>query len=91
MAWSRAKIIKNIETLMRSKFTHPKEAFDYYDSDKDGELTKNDFKDLLKEAEVSALIRGLVAEFMLQSFDADGDGTVSWEEFQAAIAETSLK
>ena len=54
---------------MRSKFTEPKEAFDFYDEDKDGFLTKNDFKNLLKEANVSILIRGLFAEFMLQSFD----------------------
>ena len=46
---------------MRSKFTEPKEAFDFYDEDKDGFLTKNDFKNLLKEANVSILIRGLFA------------------------------
>ena len=91
MAWSKEKILKNIEKLMRSKFTHPKEAFEYYDEDKDGLLTKNDFKTLLKEADVSALIRGLVAEFMLQSFDKNKDGLVDWIEFQAAIAETNLK
>ena len=91
MAWSKGKIIENIESLMRSKFTNPKEAFDYYDADDDGELTKDDFKKLLKEAKVSAIIRGLVAEFMIQSFDEDGDGTVSWDEFQVAIDETELR
>ena len=91
MAWSKGKIIENIESLMRSKFTNPKEAFDYYDADGDGELTKDDFKKLLKEAKVSEIIRGLVAEFMIQSFDANGDGTVSWDEFQVAIVETELR
>lgn len=91
MAWSKGKIIENIESLMRSKFTNPKEAFDYYDADGDGELTKDDFKKLLKEAKVSAIIRGLVAKFMIQSFDANGDGTVSWDEFQVAIDETELR
>lgn len=90
MAWTREKILENIESLMRSKFTHPKEAFDFYDSDKDGFLTKNDFKKLLQEAGVSILIRGLVAEFMLQSFDKNGDGLVDWNEFQTAIATTNL-
>ncbi|WP_105046933.1 EF-hand domain-containing protein [Polaribacter gangjinensis] len=91
MAWTKEKILKNIETLMRSKFTEPKDAFDFYDEDKDGFLTKNDFKKLLQEADVSVLIRGLVAEFMLQSFDKNNDGLVDWHEFQAAIAETNLR
>ena len=76
---------------MRSKFTNPKEAFDYSDADGDGELTKDDFKKLLKEEKVSAIIRGWFAELMIQSFDANGDGTLSWDEFQVAIVETELR
>ncbi len=91
MAWTKDKILKNIESLMRSKFTNPKEAFNYYDTNKDGFLTKTDFKTLLKEANVSALIRGLVAEFMMQSFDQNKDDLVSWEEFQEAIKESGIK
>jgi Ca2+-binding EF-hand superfamily protein len=91
MAWTKEKILVNIEALMRSKFTEPKEAFDFYDEDKDGFLTKPDFKKLLKEAKVSSLIRGLVAEFMMKSFDSTGDGTVSWIEFQEAIKESGIK
>ena len=87
MAWTKEKILINIESLMREKFTNPREAFDYYDEDKDGKLTKANFKILLKEAKVSSLIRGLVAEFMMQSFDQNKNKTVSWLEFQAAIAE----
>jgi Ca2+-binding EF-hand superfamily protein len=91
MAWTKEKILKNIEKLMRSKFSDPREAFDYFDADKDGNLTKSDFKKLLKEAEVSILIRGLVAELMMQSFDANDDELVSWEEFQAAVKESDIK
>lgn len=91
MAWTKERILINIEKLMRSKFSEPKEAFDYYDEDKDGYLTKNDFKKLLKEADVSLLIRGLVAEFMMQSFDQNGDDLVSWLEFQEAIKESGIK
>lgn len=91
MAWTKEKILVNIERLMRSKFTNPKEAFNHYDVDKDGFLTKADFKILLKEAKVSALIRGLVAEFMMQSFDANNDNLVSWNEFQEAIKESGIK
>jgi Ca2+-binding EF-hand superfamily protein len=91
MAWTREKILENIEVLMRSKFETPQEAFMYYDSDKDGLLSKTDFKNLLKEAKVSVLIRGLVAEFMMNSFDQNNDNTVSWEEFQEAIKESGIK
>ena len=91
MAWSKEKILKNIESLMRSKFTTPQQAFDYYDDDNDGFLTKSDFKNLLKEAKVSSLIRGLVAEFMMQSFDKNEDKRISWEEFQVAIKESGIK
>ena len=69
MAWSKEKILINIENLMRSKFTNPKEAFEYFDTDNDGQLTKADLKQLLKEAKVSSLIRGLVAEFILNEFE----------------------
>ena len=91
MAWTKEKILINIESLMRSKFTNPKEAFNYYDSDKDGFLAKADFKILLKEAGVSSLIRGLVAEFMMKSFDQNNDNLVSWNEFQEAIKESGIK
>ncbi|MGY8909700.1 MAG: EF-hand domain-containing protein [Flavobacteriales bacterium] len=91
MAWTKEKILINIESLMRSKFTNPKDAFNYYDNDKDGFLTKADFKNLLKEAGVSSLIRGLVAEFMIKSFDQNNDNLVSWFEFQKAIKESGIK
>ncbi|PQB08227.1 hypothetical protein BST83_14610 [Polaribacter filamentus] len=91
MAWTKEKILENIEVLMRSKFETPQQAFMYYDSDKDGLLSKADFKNLLKEAKVSVIIRGLVAEFMMKSFDQNNDNTVSWEEFQEAIKESGIK
>ncbi len=90
MAWTKEQIVTNIENLMKSKFSSPREAFDYYDTNKDGSLTKSDFKILLKEAKVSFLIRGVVAEFMMQNFDANKDGLVSWQEFQTAIKTTNI-
>lgn len=90
MPWTKEKILVNIEKLMRRKFTSPKEAFEYYDSDKDGQLTKADFSKLLKEAKVNILIRGLVAEFMLKEFDANNSGTVNWQEFKK-VAENLIQ
>jgi Ca2+-binding EF-hand superfamily protein len=91
VVWTKEKILENIEVLMRAKFETPKQAFNYFDEDKDGFLTKTDFKNLLKQAKVSVLIRGLVAEFMMKSFDQNNDKTVSWKEFQAAIKESGIK
>lgn len=90
MPWTKENIVRNIENLMKSKFSNPREAFDYFDSDKDGNLTKQDFKHILKEAKVNILIRGVVAEFMLQSFDENKDGVVNWQEFQKAVQETDI-
>jgi Ca2+-binding EF-hand superfamily protein len=91
MAWTKEKILVNIENLMRSKFSEPREAFDYFDDNKDGFLVKPNFRKLLKEAKVNSLIIGLVAEFMMKSFDKNGDGKVSWIEFQEAIKESGIK
>lgn len=91
MAWTKEKILVNIENLMRSKFSEPREAFDYFDDNKDGFLVKLNFRKLLKEAKVNSLIIGLVAEFMMKSFDKNGDGKVSWIEFQEAIKESGIK
>ena len=91
MAFTKTQIITQIEHLMQQKFTSPKEAFDFYDTNRDGFLTKNDLKLLLNEAKVNLLIRNVVAEFMLQSFDKDNDGLVSWHEFKSAIKKTKFK
>lgn len=91
MAWTKEKILVNIENLMRSKFSEPREAFDYFDDNKDGFLVKPNFRKLLKEAKVNSLIIGLVAEFMMKSFDKNGDGKISWIEFQEAIKESGIK
>ena len=88
MPWTKEKILINIESLMLQKFNTPREAFDYYDDDNDGQLTKNNFKILLKEAGVSKLIRGLVAEFMINEFDTNNKGSVNWKEFK--IVATNL-
>ncbi len=82
MSWTKEKILINIENLMRLKFNTAREAFDYYDDDKDGELTKKNFKQLLKEAQINKMIRGLVAEFMINEFDTSKTRTVNWNEFK---------
>jgi hypothetical protein len=42
---------------------------------------------LLKEAEISGFIRGLVASKLIEGYDKDADGVIDWEEFKLAIDE----
>ncbi len=44
---------------------------------------------LLKRAEVSGFLRGLVATKLVEGYSKDGDDEISWEEFQRALDEIS--
>ena len=84
---AKENILKGIHTLIKSKFRSPEEAFIYFDKDKDGRLNKDEVKALLKEAGVSGLLRGIVANEMIKGYDKSGDDTIEKEEFKVAIAE----
>lgn len=84
---AKEKILKDIHTLINQKFKTPEEAFVYFDKDKDGALNKSEIKDLLKEAGVSGLLRGLVAGEMIKGYNKSGSDSINWEEFKVAIAE----
>ena len=80
-------ILNKIQILISSSFKTPEEAFAFFDNDKDGKLTTKEISELLKRAEISGLIRGLVTNKLIEGYDNDGDGLVNWEEFKAAMAE----
>lgn len=80
-------ILNKIQILISNSFSTPEEAFAFFDGDKDGKLTKKEISELLKKAEISGLIRGLVSSKLIEGYDKDGDGLVDWEEFKAAIDE----
>ena len=63
------------------------EAFKFFDKDSDGKLSKKEIVKLLKEAEISGFIRGIVARKLIEGYDASGDEYVDWDEFKAAIHE----
>ncbi len=87
---SRKEIILNkIQILITNHFESPEKAFDFFDADGHGKLTKREIVKLLKEAEISGFIRGLVASKLIQGYDRDGDKLIDWEEFKAAIDEIS--
>ena len=84
---AKEKILQDIHGLMTEKFKSPEEAFNFFDKDKNGSLDKSEIKDLLKEAGVSFMLRGMVAGEMIKGYDKSGDDSINWEEFKVAIAE----
>lgn len=84
---TKETILKKIEILVTSHFNSPESAFAFFDSNGDGKLSKSEIKKLLKEAEISGFIRGVVASKLIEGYDKDGDELINWSEFKAAINE----
>ena len=81
--------MNKIQILITNHFNTPEEAFSFFDKDSDGKLTKKEILKLLKEAEISGFIRGIVSSKLVEGYDKDGDNLIDWEEFKAAIEEIS--
>lgn len=62
-------------------------VFDTFDVDKDGFLTPDEFRQVMAELGVADL-SAAQARALLGRQDADGDGTVSFEEFLDAYQRT---
>lgn len=80
-------ILNKIQILITNHFDTAEDAFAFFDKDSDGKLTKKEIVKLLKQAEISGFIRGIVSKKLVQGYDTDGDGLIDWEEFKAAIDE----
>ena len=53
---TKGLILEKIETLIRERFSTEEEAFAFFDENSDGKLSKNELKNLLKEAEINGFI-----------------------------------
>ncbi len=84
-------ILAKLQILITQNFKDPKSAFNFFDADGNGRLDNDEITKLLKEAEISGFIRGIVASKLIEGYSKDGDETVSWPEFQAALAEIQTK
>lgn len=80
-------ILNKIQILISNSFKTPQEAFAFFDNDKDGKLSKKEISELLKKAEISGLIRGIVTSKLIEGYDKNGDQLVNWDEFKTAIDE----
>ncbi|PKG51628.1 MULTISPECIES: EF-hand domain-containing protein [Olleya] len=86
---TKDQILKKIEILITNHFDSPQKAFSFFDNDGDKQLSKSEIKNLLQEAEISGFIRGIVSSKLIEGYDKDGDGLISWSEFQLALEEIS--
>lgn len=82
---TKKEILKKIRILITQKFETPLEAFEFFDKNNDGFLTKKELKKLVKKAKVGGLISGVVAGKMIQGLDADKNKKFDWQEFKQAV------
>lgn len=86
---TKEQILNKIQILITNHFKTPEEAFSFFDEDGDGKLSKDEIKTLLKEAEISGFLRGIVSSKLIDGYDKDGDKLINWQEFKYAIDEIS--
>jgi len=79
-------ILDKIQILITNKFETPEEAYSFFDKDGDGKLKKREIVELLKKAEISGFLRGIVSSKLIEGYDKSGDELIDWEEFKAAIS-----
>jgi Ca2+-binding EF-hand superfamily protein len=84
---TKDSILSKIQILITKYFNSPEEAFKFFDKDSDGKLSRPEIVKLLKEAEISGFIRGIVSRKLIEGYDDSGDDYVDWEEFKNAISE----
>ncbi len=61
-------------------------AFDHYDDDKDGTISKPELVTLLGDAGIGNwMTRGRWADGVISQLDTDGDGHISWTEFEDVL------
>ena len=80
-------ILSKIQILITNHFDSPEKAFQFFDVNGDGKLKKSEIVALLKQAKINGFIRGLVANKLIEGYDASEDGLIDWNEFKAAVDE----
>lgn len=82
---SKKEILNKIRILISTQFDDPKEAFKFFDKNKDGSLNKKEIKKLLKSAKVSGLLRSIVATKIIEGLDKNKGKKVEWPEFETIV------
>ncbi len=82
---SKKEILNKIKIVLTQNFETHEDAFKFFDKDENGTLNKKEIKKLLKKAEISGFIRGIVAKKLISEFDKSKDKEIDWKEFKKAI------
>lgn len=88
---SKKSILRKIQIVITKHFESPEEAFSFFDKSGNGKLSKKEITSLLKEAEISGFIRGIVTSKLIEGYDKDNDGFINWKEFKVAVNEIAKK
>lgn len=84
---TKETVLNKIQILITNHFDTPEGAFAFFDKDGDGKLSKDEIAKLLKQAEISGFVRGLISRKLIEGYDKDGDELINWAEFKLAIDE----
>jgi Ca2+-binding EF-hand superfamily protein len=83
-------ILNKIQIVITNHFKTPEEAFSFFDDDSSGKLKKGEIVSLLKQAEISGFIRGLVGTKLIEGYDINGDEEIDWQEFKTAVSKIKI-
>lgn len=83
----KKQIYSKLKIMITREFEDPQRAFDFFDKNADGKLSKKEIKSLLSKAEVSGFLGSIVASKMISSLDKSDDKQVSWKEFKKVAKE----
>jgi Ca2+-binding EF-hand superfamily protein len=85
---NKQELVDKVSALVDAKFAGDYQlAFQQYDSNQDGKISSAELKSLLYDAGVgNALTRSAWASGIIAELDADGDGEISWSEFNSVIS-----
>ncbi|QJW98387.1 EF-hand domain-containing protein [Frigoriglobus tundricola] len=83
----KQEIDDKVTVLVRDRFGgNYRAAFAHYDDDGSGAIDKDELKLLLSDAGIgSGLTRWSWASGIMKEVDTDGDGGISWAEFEAVF------
>jgi Ca2+-binding EF-hand superfamily protein len=80
-------ILEKIQNLITNHFQTPEEAFAFFDKDSNAKLSRMELVTLLKQADLSDAMTGIISKRLMDDYDKDGDGLMDWREFKMAINE----
>ena len=82
---AEAEVRRKLNALIDRRFGgNARAAFDHFDRDGDGCLSRSEVSRALREAGIgNRLTRGFYVDGIMERFDRDGDGRLCWSEFSS--------